>query len=73
MTMQCHWEICVSKDGRHLFATAPRSLTERSAAWALFYDFEHRFPETEGYKVNITYWEVTGHSYRSEGGETHKE
>lgn len=59
--MQNHFEINVSLRGQHVFATAARSLTERTKAWALLADFQIRFPEDQGYKVTMRYYETVGH------------
>lgn len=55
-----YYEITVSINGRHLFATAERSII---AKWQLdiIYDiFKRKFPAEEGYKISITKWEKTG-------------
>jgi hypothetical protein len=58
--MESHYEINVSKDGRHYFATAPRSALRRTDAAKLFKDLSTRYPESEGYMVTITYWNYSG-------------
>lgn len=55
-----HYEINVSLNGRHLFATHERSLTTEADAKALFQDFTIRFPASEGYAVRCTRWEESG-------------
>lgn len=55
-----YYEITVSVNGRHLFATAERSVI---ADWQLniIYDiFTRKFPIEEGYKISVTKWEKTG-------------
>jgi hypothetical protein len=48
-----HYELNVSKDGRHVFATHPRSvLTEREAA-RLYVLFTQAFPEAKGYQIMV--------------------
>lgn len=46
-----YWTINVSLNGVHCFATAKRSLTERSHAKSMFELLSNRFPANEGYKV----------------------
>lgn len=58
--MHDYFEINVSKDGRHLFATAPRSLTTRKEYEAALELLKEKFPEAEGYSVTATYWEHRG-------------
>jgi hypothetical protein len=58
--MQSYFEINVSKDGKHYFATSPRSLTDRSAAWSALEDFRKRFPAEEGFFVTMVYWDCKG-------------
>lgn len=55
-----YYEITVSVNGRHLFATAERSII---ADWQLdnIYEvFKTKFPKEEGYKISVTKWEKTG-------------
>ena len=55
-----YYEITVSVNGKHLFATAERSVV---AEWQLkiIYDiFKRKFPVEEGYEISITRWEKTG-------------
>ena len=49
-----HYEINVSHNGQHLFATAERSLLTEAKAKALFQDFATRFPAEQGYSVRCT-------------------
>ncbi len=55
-----YFEINVSLWGRHVFATAPRSLTGEQAAKTLFEDFVERFPAAEGFTITCSRIEVTG-------------
>lgn len=50
-----NYEINVSKNGKHYFATHERSLTGQSEAEKAFKDFQERFPESEGFEVTISY------------------
>ena len=47
-----YYEINVSLNGRHLFATAERSITDKSKLKQVLEVFKEKFPESEGYKLN---------------------
>ena len=55
-----YYEINVSKDGKHLFATAERSITVSWEAEQIYNLFKEKFPESEGYKISVTKWEKVG-------------
>jgi hypothetical protein len=55
-----YYEINVTKDGKHYFATAARSLTDFEQARKAFLDLRRRFPASEGYEVTATKWESVG-------------
>ena len=58
--MRDYYEINVARDGKHLFATAERSI---SCSWELasiLPTFRKKFPEEEGYKISVTKWECRG-------------
>lgn len=61
--MESHFEINVSKDGVHFFATAPRSLPVYSTKKLddVLNVIREKFPESEGYKISVTRWEIYGH------------
>lgn len=59
-----YYEINISKNGRHYFATAERSLTEEEAATAAYWDLVARFPESEGFKITISRWEHSGREFK---------
>lgn len=59
--MQSHYEINVSKNGLHLFATAPRSILSEVVAVKMVSLFREKFPESEGYSISMTYWKTEGH------------
>lgn len=70
MTMVSHFRINVAKNlqpeaemprWQHLFATAEHSLRDKEPAWAMLTLMQEKFPESEGYKVDMTYWECRGH------------
>lgn len=54
-SIQSHYEINVSVNGQHFFATADRSITSESKATALVKLFRVKFPEEEGYQVTCSY------------------
>ena len=60
--MESYFEFNVSYEGRHYFATAPRSFpaSQVSKAQRFYSDLRERFPESEGFNVTVTAWECTG-------------
>lgn len=58
--MQSYYEINVSKDGRHMFATHPRSLQDEERALKCLKLMRKKFPVSEGYNVSMTYWNCKG-------------
>ena len=60
--MESYFEFNVSYEGRHYFATAPRSFPacQVSKAQWFYSDLCKRFPESEGFHVTVTAWECTG-------------
>jgi len=64
MTTQSHYEINVSLNGRHFFATNPRSflLGDELKVKIAATEIQKRFPESEGFKVTITRWCSSGQS-----------
>lgn len=58
--MQNHYEINVSYRGRHLFATAERSATDKGTAEMLFNLLRAKFPKEKEYEVTCTYWSGQG-------------
>tara|TARA_R110000824_G_scaffold244541_6_gene433327 strand:- start:34 stop:240 length:207 start_codon:yes stop_codon:yes gene_type:complete len=65
MKITDHYEINVSCNGQHYFATNPRSLTSNSKAFNLFHQLTAAFPLDKGYAVKIkavapvTSWDIT--------------
>ena len=57
-----YFEINVSKNGLHYFATAERSLTSEKEARAVAVDMQRRFPPSEGFQVSLTHYECRGKS-----------
>lgn len=58
--MQSFYEVNVSLNGMHFFATAPRSGVSRENAKFIAQELTRRFPEAEGYKVTVTKWDACG-------------
>lgn len=48
-----HYEINVSKNKVHFFATHARSLTTEAEARAVTAEIRARFPESEGFQVTV--------------------
>lgn len=55
-----YYEINVSLNGQHFFATAERSITNLNKAEKIYNLFKEKFPESEGYKIDITEWSKVG-------------
>ena len=61
--MESYFEFNVAYEGRHLFATAPRSFPSYRVdkAKRFYADLCERFPESEGFSVEVTKWECFGY------------
>ena len=55
--MEDHYEINVSKDGKHLFATAPRSCLDHGDFLRVYHEIQTRFPE---FTISVTKWRCRG-------------
>ena len=49
-----YYEINVSLNGKHLFATAERSITDRNTLNRIYDLLAEKFPESEGYELDVT-------------------
>lgn len=58
--MQSYYEINVSMAGTHLFATAPRSLVQKSDFDKVIRIIRAKFPASEGFKVTSVHWTCEG-------------
>ena len=58
-----HYEINVSKNGRHFFATHERSITTKQDAKKVLDIFEAKFPEEEGYFIMVLAYDQSGIMY----------
>ena len=54
------YEINVSKDGKHYFATHERSITTINKAVEIRDRLKKAMPEKEGFEYTITQWQKTG-------------
>lgn len=61
-----YYEINVSLNGQHLFATAERSITVEWKAKEIYKLFKEKFPESEGYKISVTRCEKIGYPMNME-------
>lgn len=55
-----YYEINVSLNGKHLFATDKRSITTNRALKEVYEVFKKKFPHEEGYELLVTKMEITG-------------
>lgn len=55
-----YYEINVSLNGKHLFATAERSITDIHKVNTVYKLFAEKFPEAEGYEIRVTKWDKVG-------------
>ncbi len=55
-----HYEINVSLNGQHFFATHARSLTRSSQMVRVYETFLEKFPKSQGFEVEVTRWDCTG-------------
>lgn len=58
--IQSHYEINVSLNGRHFFATDSRSAVDMEDAERLVFEFRKRFPVEQGFFVTCTHWRCGG-------------
>jgi len=57
---QSYYDINVSYNGHHFFATSDRSCTTKHHAQLVYLALVEKFPESDGYKITTTYWESSG-------------
>lgn len=55
-----YYEINVSLNGKHFFATSERSITNPWDLREKLKVFIQKFPESEGYKLSVTKWGKVG-------------
>ena len=61
-----YYEINISLNGQHYFATAERSLTNKKKTQEVFDKLKASFPESEGYKLCVSHWKKVGQRVTSE-------
>ena len=61
-----YYEINVSLNGVHFFATAERSCTTYNQAIKVYKELEKRFPASEGYELTLRAWETIGKEIKVE-------
>lgn len=55
-----YYEINVSINGQHLFATSKRSITSTPKLEEVYKILKEKFPVEEGYNLNVTRYETVG-------------
>lgn len=55
-----YYEINVSLNGRHFFATTKRSIENSLALVTVYSVFENKFPKNEGYQLMVTRYDTVG-------------
>lgn len=55
-----YFEINVSHNGRHFFATAERSIWDMTKLKQVYYTLKKKFPTSEGYEISVTKYENSG-------------
>lgn len=55
-----YYEINVSLNGKHFFATAERSIESKWKLEEVYKVFKGKFPKEEGYEISVTYWKNSG-------------
>ena len=59
------YEINVSKDGKHFFATHERSFgLDKKRTREVYDKLVEAFPKNEGYLIEISIWQTTGESVK---------
>jgi hypothetical protein len=56
-----YFEINVSLNGEHFFATAERSITTMAKCEKVYSTLLEKFPPQEGYIISVTRYETRGH------------
>lgn len=56
-----YYQINVSLNGAHFFATAERSILTERKCDELFWLFTEKFPIEQGYRISVTRYETVGY------------
>jgi hypothetical protein len=67
--MESYYEINVSLNGVHFFATSQRSIKTESDLNYIYNVLKDKFTKSEGFKISVTYWEGSGKILKLEGME----
>lgn len=57
-----YYEINVSLNGKHFFATADRSIRDCGKLKEVYTVFVEKFPVSEGYSISVTEYQTVGKS-----------
>lgn len=57
-----YYEINVALNGKHFFATAERSITNKWKLKEVYSTIKEKFPQEEGYDISVTLYETVGKS-----------
>ena len=57
-----YYEINVTLNGKHLFATAERSITNKWKLKEVYDIIKNKFPKEEGYDISVSKYETIGKS-----------
>lgn len=62
MSASSHFQINVSRNGKHYFSTSSEHGQHMTTECAknMVRDFRARFPESEGFRTEVAYWECSG-------------
>jgi hypothetical protein len=55
-----YYEINVALKGKHFFATAERSITNKWKLKEVYDILKEKFPQEEGYEISVTKYETVG-------------
>ena len=55
-----YYEINISLNGKHFFATSERSITNKSTLDKVYKTLKEKFPKEEGYNITVAYHETVG-------------
>lgn len=61
-----YYEINVSLNGKHFFATAERSVTGEWKLREVYKVLKEKFPKDEGYEISVTRWDKVGYHINME-------
>lgn len=60
------YEINVSLNGQHFFATHERSIVSEWKLKEVYKVLKEKFPKAEGYEISVTYWTKSGREINME-------